>query len=649
MPPLHKKVSHTPPVLEDEPLSYMMPIINNPMIDEWVHKLFDSGNVSPDRVERVRDLACEANTQWKRKALVQRMIEEVHREHRFAVPIQEIFEVYGVHFTTETMRILEDGIQQSLRNFCRMLMDVLYTWDTEFSYRHDNAMLSRRVSLAVSHATSCLWGSVDTTDLCQATVHARLVRAVNGLWNTHAKPAIASEQHHLAEGIQRLRVVVYVCDEYSKPNTGGKAVPSKFSGLYARIQQRVIIALAWLLGNMPLVHSATEIAIVKSMLNAYKNGEQEARAYMDEHANTVGCLTKDTIQSLEIVYNHDTQWEGWHGVLIWGDDEDPPAEAVSSLIVQPPSYSSTYWTTSRVYCAVAPPRDGPRFPVRSQPVVRFCAMLTKLVQKRYLRLDIIGVDYLRLLSHADHARYLRNVNKIVEDELIPVGHFAGHDFEMAWFRDTRMTVVYNRPGPRMTDTALVLADEETGTDDKECMARREKKPTSSKVPIPEGVLLDHCLMGVVALLARSNVVGEHMGPHCNTFHVGTEDVESLVRNALGTGARAMTYMRLNQRLVCVFKMFGNALTAIGMQASFGTDKAHPRVKKLKVSWPMTQQHRATNLAKLSQLAEAVASHLQHGSDLPEGVEWNIPERSRRRRKARDTKCESELFIRHYRE
>eukprot|EP00966_Prymnesium_polylepis_P136321 3149811-Prymnesium_polylepis.1 len=130
--------------------------------------------------------------QWKRKVLVQRMVEAVQRDRHRSVPIQDIFDVYGVHFTTETMQILEDGIQQSLRNFCRMLMDVLSTWDADFGYRHDSAVLSRRASLAVSHAPSCLWGSLGTTDLCQTTVRSRLLRAVDGLWNTHAKPAIES-------------------------------------------------------------------------------------------------------------------------------------------------------------------------------------------------------------------------------------------------------------------------------------------------------------------------------------------------------------------------------------------------------------------------------------------------------------------------
>lgn len=648
-------MTHTPAPSSNGPLGCTLPVVNNRGMDEWLHKLVDSGNVSPERIERVRELTCEANKQWKRMLLVQRMIEEVQRDHRRAVPIQDIFDVYGVHFTTETMYILEDGIQQSLRNFCRMLTDVLSTWDTGFSSRYDISVLSRRVSLAVSHAPSCLWGSLDTTDLCQTTVHSRLLRAVDGLWNTHAKPAIEWEQHHLAEGIQRLRVLTHVCDEYLRPNTGGRAVPSKFAAMYVRMNQRVIAALAWLSGNTSFVSGPDKIAIVRRMLDAYKVGEHEARCSMEKHTSLLRQLAEDTVLTLESIYSHDAQWDGWHGVLVWGNDEPPPDGALSSLIVQPPSYSASYWKTSRVHCSVAQLPHEPLYAVRSQPVVRFCAILRQLVKKRFLRLDIVGVDYLRLLSHADHARYHRNVNKIVEDELVPVGHLAGHHFDGAWFLETRIPVVHNSALSSLPDCPLVLTDDEaersvpsaaseTGvTDERERVLTIDKK-TPLPPPVPEGVVLDHCLMGVISLLAKSNVSGDHMGPYCNTLHLGTADVEPLVRKALCADPDALTTTCLNQRLAGVFKMFSAALAATGMQASFGTDKSHPRVKKLKVSWPLGEQHRARNLARVSQMAESVASHLHHGSVLPTGVTWNIPERSRRRRRARDAKCASEILL-----
>jgi hypothetical protein len=92
------------------------------------------------------------------------------------------------------------------------------------------------------------------------------------------------------------------------------------------------------------------------------------------------------------------------------------------------------------------------------------------------------------------------------------------------------------------------------------------------------------------------------------------------------------------------KMFCVALSTSGMQASFGKHKSHLRTKKLKISWTTEEEHhRAKNMAKVAQLADDIASHLHHGSPLPLGVEWNIPERSRRRRRVRDAKCVSNAF------
>jgi hypothetical protein len=630
----------------------MVPVVNNQRMDEWIHRLEESDNVSPHKIQRVRQLACEANSQWKRKVLVQRMSEIVQREKRLTIPIQDISDVYGVHFTTETMQILEDGIQQSLRNFCRMLKDTLSTWDADRCPRRDDVLNSKRVSLLVSHAPSCLWGSLDTNELCEATVHARVLRAVEGLWNTHAKPAIESEYYNLAEGMQRLGVVLYICDEYLRPYTGGKVVPSRFSGLYARAHQRVIAALAWLLGSTWLLQNVNEIDTVKRVLDAYKLGDPEARASMDDCAPHIRDIVLASISTLKSVYTCDKQWHGWHGVHLWGSDEHPPQGIMSALVLQPPSYSSSFWATGRVYCGVFQLSRR-----RDDPVVRYCAILRKLVEKRFLRLDLVGIDYLRLLCHADYARYHRNVNKIVEDELVPIGHLAGHAFDAAWFLDTHVPAFCSIPRPCLSDLSLVFHDDEpeqpvalesseTGlTDGFKHSGDLMDKHAALPAPVPEGVVLDYCLLAVLALLAKENINRDHMGPYCNTFHIGTADVDVLLRNHMGECADSITPMCLNQRLSGVFKMFASALEAQGMQASFGTDGTHARVKKLKVCWPMGPQHRAKSMTKLAQLAETIATHLRHGTALPEGVRWNIPDRSRRRRRARDAKAASDVLLR----
>ena len=149
-------------------------------------------------------------------------------------------------------------------------------------------------------------------------MHARLVRAVEGMWNTHARPAIESERHHLAEGIQRLSVLNYVCEEYVKPNRGSMAVPSRFSGMYMRIHQRAIAALAWLLGNSCFLDRYEDAVIVRSMLQAYQAGEMQARMSMDNHASHVIEVIRAATATMECIYNHDSDWDGWHGVLVWG-------------------------------------------------------------------------------------------------------------------------------------------------------------------------------------------------------------------------------------------------------------------------------------------------------------------------------------------
>jgi hypothetical protein len=630
----------------------MMPVVDNFKIDNWYESLEKSGNVTQSKMERVHELAREACAQWKRKILVQKMIHSIDADQRRAVAIEDIFDVHGVHFTTETMRIMEDGIQQSLRNFCRVLMHIIATWDASVFHKQDGACNCRRISLAVSHAPSCLWGSLDTTDLCYATVHARLVCAVDGLWNTHAKPAIEAERNRVAEGIQRMHHLIFMCDEYNKPNTGGRAVPSRFTNLYARMRQRAISALAWASGNSAFVcaSGANEHTVsFRDVLDAYRAGEVEARAVMERHSFWLKCATSKLASFLKAVYSRGEEWDGWHGVAVCGHDESKPSGATSLLVVQPPSYASSYWGTSRVHCCLTPTAGAFAIPAFSQPVVRFCAILKKLVQKRFLRLDLVGVDYLRLLSNADHARYDRNVSKIVDDELIPVGHLAGIAFDVAWFADTRAPVVYSSFKSRVPDAPWTIAEDEQAnkldTDDAstaytelyrlECKANA---PPALPAPVPEGVILDHCLMGALVFMARSNVSSDHTGPYCNTFHVGASDAEGFVRRWMGLHASTMTPACLRQRITGALKMFSAALAATGMQSSFGVHTTHPRVKKLKVSWRIEEQHRVTNLSKIAHVAEQIGAYLHHGVELPTGVEWSISARSRRRRKARDEQC-----------
>jgi hypothetical protein len=164
------------------------------------------------------------------------------------------------------------------------------------------------------------------------------------------------------------------------------------------------------------------------------------------------------------------------------------------------------------------------------------------------------------------------------------------------------------------------------------------RQNASSRPVPRTLAL------LIALIAKNNILGNHMGPFCNTLHIGTADVEPWVRSTLSMELSSVSAESLSGRLTGIFKMLCTAMVASGMQASFGVDKSHPRVKKLKFSWAMEEQHRAQNLTLLAELATTISSHLHHGTPLPDGVEWNIPERSRRRRKARDAKSVSDVLL-----
>ena len=109
----------------------MIPAVDNSAIEAWLARLSESEKLSSLELQELRELACEASSQWRRKRRVQRMMEAIHSQRLRIISINEILDNYDVRFTSETMRLIENGIQQSLRNFCRLLCDVLSSWDSD--------------------------------------------------------------------------------------------------------------------------------------------------------------------------------------------------------------------------------------------------------------------------------------------------------------------------------------------------------------------------------------------------------------------------------------------------------------------------------------------------------------------------------------
>ena len=628
----------------------MIPAVDNLSIEAWLARLAESGRLTSVELQELRELACEAGSQWKRKRRVQRMMESIHAHRLRFVAINEVFDKYEVRFTSETMRLFENGIQQSLRNFCRLLRDVLSSWDADMAGVQDVQIQRACLDLAVEQAPYCLWASIDTVNLNFHTVAARALQAVNGLWKTHAVPAIDAERARLADGLQKLKVLTYACGEFAKSEANPRAVPNKFVSMYTRTCLRIITALSWLSSSGTWISAQPELVLVRSALAAYRRGAFDARAWMSHNATQLQALINDATQSLERTNRQDNDWHGWHRMVLWGDDEDAPQEAFSSLVVQPPGYSSSFWNTKRVYCSVLP------HPVasgsdcqhnRAQLVVRFCAMLKTLVHRGFLRLDIVGVDYLRLLTTAEHSRYHFNVEKIVNEVFAIRGFETGEPFDITWFDEawprTRHPVF---EGPALTDLALVLDDadddkppnsaaSDTGQTDDLSALRLVPLPKA----VPEGVLLDHAVMSLFSLVAFTGTLGEQTRPYCNAFHIGTSDIVPHVRRALELSMATMCTKSLDQRLAHILKLYAAAINAAhaadGLTARFDKCKAHPRNKKLIISWQIEPEHRPRNMNLLAALAGRIVSYLHHETPMPAGVEWVIPERSKRRNRAAD--------------
>lgn len=645
----------------------MTPTVDDFMIDNWFCEVAESEVVTAERLDQAKDLAREAVNQWRRKQTVGRMMATITREGNRIVPIDDIKAVFNVRFTPQTMRIIEDGIKQSLRNFFKLLMEVLGSWR---AVQHRAAPLdaqTSRIVHAIEEAQLLLWDSLDGENTNSATVHRRALTAVASLWTRHAIPAIEEERNEMRDGIARVQLLHHIVVEFQRPQTGGRACPARFTTSYNRYWKRASLGFLWLRNNEHLLDNVSDKTCIWNTMAAFTCSELRARVSMEANATRLDRLLSGILTTLRAVVETPTDSFEWHRTVLWDSESQPDVNVLSSIAIQPPSYSASFCNTHRVYVSVTPPITQLERALETPPVVRFCAALHQLVSNGYLRLDILGVDYMRLLSAAEFARYERNIGKIVSDYLLPLGHLASIPFNPSWMESLAIPPKPILPPARLESLALIVEDDEV----ERVVNRASTSPstgsttlapaadTSASAPLTQpvkpatlslagnGCALDHCVMTILVRLLPQQTRGDYLGNFVNTVCVSYDDISESIRHSLQL-VQGLSDHALSQRVASVFKLLATAINVdckasnLGICAYFGAPHGERRTrerhvtKKLCASWQrVTPNHRKDALCALQQTAQKVATYLAGGGDLPSGVSWNVTDRSRRRRQARE--------------
>lgn len=645
----------------------MTPTVDDLMIDNWFCEVAESEVVTTERLDQAKDLAREAVSQWRRKQTVGNMMATITREGQRVVAIDDIKAVFNVRFTPQTMRIIEDGIKQSLRNFFKLLMEVLGSWR---AVQHRAAPLdaqTSRIGHALEEAQRLFWNSLDGEDTNAATVQRRALSAVASLWTRHALPAIEEERSEMRDGIARVQLLHHIVVEFQRPQTGGRACPARFTTTYTRYWKRVALGFLWLRNNEHLLDSASDKQCLWDTMTAFTNSELRARVSMEAHANRLDTVLSGILTILRTIVDTPTDAFAWHRIVLWTSETEPEVNVLSSLAIQPPSYSASFCNAHRVYISVTPSVTQIERALEAPPVVRFCAALRQLVSMGHLRLDILGVDYMRLLSAAEFARYERNIGKIVSDYLLPLGHLASIPFDPSWMESLTLPPKPMLSHDRFNSMALIVEDDEIDRVGKEAapspstgsttlVAAAETSASSALVQsakpatlslVGNGCALDHCVMTILVRLLPQQTHGDYLGNFVNTVCVGYDEISDSIRHTLEL-VQGLSGHALSQRVASVFKMLANAINAdckasnLCIRAYFGVPQGDRRTrdkhvaKKLCASWQrVTPTHRKDALCMMQQTAQKIAIHLAGGGQLPSGVLWNVSERSRRRRQARE--------------
>jgi hypothetical protein len=416
----------------------------NPSIDRWLAAIKSSEKIDDEEIELIERLLQESGARLVHCSRLERMIDAMKLKNCQTVCIKDIFALHGVLFSEETMDIWENGIQTSLSNFCGYLM---------------NAVAPRAVGTDVHQlkrdVPSILWSSLDSMTLCPRVVRSRLEAAMDAIWRRWAHPVLEAERARLKEGVELLRRASEVCDGGVRQGVLPFEPPSL---------ELLVDALEWISGSgRGFVSSDSDLCLIREIRTLLMNSAMGVQAFLLQYAPRVGAIINNVLHSLDWLCAHGSDWHGWHGLVMWVDDETPCLDIdtsgyVNVFDVVPPSYIGVFEGAQRVRCTTISttlPSSGVCYggvPIAARAQVRFCALLRQLVDRRLLRLDLIGGGYLRLLCLTDASRHHRGVDKIVLDELQPTGEISGHPFDPKWF-DPNSIPADDASHPRQTQTS----------------------------------------------------------------------------------------------------------------------------------------------------------------------------------------------------
>eukprot|EP00966_Prymnesium_polylepis_P179991 4167183-Prymnesium_polylepis.1 len=232
------------------------------------------------------------------------MLDAVRRDKLRAVCILDISALHGVQFTESTVDILVAGVQQSFRNFCGYLMDAVAP-----------QAVGTDVHWLKHEVPRLLWKSLDSGTLCPHVFRSRLGAEMDAIWRCWAHPVIEAERARLKEGAELLRRALQVCDGGAQ-QVGSPPEPPSL--------ELLVDALEWTSGSgRGFVSSDRDLCLIREIRTLLMNNAMGVQAFLLQYAPRVGTMINNILCSLDWLCAHGSDWHGWHGLVIWVDDETP--------------------------------------------------------------------------------------------------------------------------------------------------------------------------------------------------------------------------------------------------------------------------------------------------------------------------------------
>lgn len=165
---------------------------------EWVASQVDH------RRPRLVELLGLASGHSARISKMQRLVETLEREAEESggcagVSFEGIRDTHGVLFPPDTMECLISAVRHGLNNFARMLPGTIAMVRPS---RRDHEQ-ECRLEVFVTCAGRSIWNALDAGPA--DTMRERALQAVDGVWATHAVPAIQTERARFALQLRLLR------------------------------------------------------------------------------------------------------------------------------------------------------------------------------------------------------------------------------------------------------------------------------------------------------------------------------------------------------------------------------------------------------------------------------------------------------------